>query len=118
MLFPFAVVLGALSLALAAWSLVGALRAARPSGGQLLLAAVLEVLVLVQAAVAVVYVVTGTRPVSTATFAGYLLTVVVLLPVGVFWGLADRSRWGNGVLAITAVTTAVLVLRLEQIWNG
>ncbi|MEJ5915662.1 hypothetical protein [Pseudokineococcus sp. 1T1Z-3] len=117
MLLPLAVLLGAVSLALAAWSLVGALRAVRPSGGQLLLAAVLEVLILVQAVVAVVLMVVGTPPLSTATFVGYLLTIVLLLPVGVFWGLADRSRWGNGVLAITAVTTAVLVLRLEQIWN-
>ncbi|GAA2037684.1 hypothetical protein WDZ16_08600 [Pseudokineococcus marinus] len=118
MLAPLALLLGALSLALAVWSLVGAVRAARPSGGQLLLAAVLEAAILVQAVIATVLVVTGTRPLSTATFAGYLLTIVLLLPAGVFWGLADRSRWGNGVLAVTAVTTAVLVLRLEQIWNG
>ncbi|WP_298805523.1 hypothetical protein [uncultured Pseudokineococcus sp.] len=118
MLAPLALLLAALSLALAVWSLVGALRAARPSGGQLLLAAVLEAAILVQAVIATALVVGGTRPLSTATFAGYLLTIVVLLPAGVFWGLADRSRWGNGVLAVTAVTTAVLVLRLEQIWNG
>ncbi|WP_299034572.1 hypothetical protein [uncultured Pseudokineococcus sp.] len=118
MIAPLAVVLGAMSVALAVWSIVGALRAARPSGGQLLLAAALELAILVQAVIAVVLVATGTRPVSVVTFVGYLLTIVVLLPAGVFWGLADRSRWGNGVLAITAATTAVLVLRLEQIWNG
>jgi hypothetical protein len=117
-LTPLAVALGAASLVLAVWSLVGAVRAARPSGGQLLLAAALEVGLLVQGVVAVVLVVTGTRPLSTATFVGYLLTIVLLLPAGVFWGLADRSRWGNGVLAVAAVTTAVLVLRLEQVWNG
>jgi hypothetical protein len=43
---------------------------------------------------------------------------VTLLPVGVGWGIADRSRWGNGVFAIAAATEAVLVMRLVQIWNA
>lgn len=114
----FAVALGVLAIALGVWSAVAAIRGVRPSGPQLLLAAVLELALVVQAVVAVVLGATRGTPGDGVLFAGYMLTTVVVLPAGVFWGIADRSRWGNGVLAVAAFTTAVLVLRLEQVWEG
>lgn len=111
-------VLVAAALVLAVWGVVGAVRAARPAGLQLLGMAVLEVALLLQAAVAGVRLVGGADVGSTGTVVAYLVASVVVLPAGALWGIADRSRWGNGVIAVACVTAAVLVVRLVQVWGG
>lgn len=111
-------VLVAASLLLAAWALVGAARASRPGNAQLLALAVLEVLLVVQAVVAGVRLAGGAEVGSVATVVGYLAVSVVAVPAGVFWGIADRSRWGNGVIAVACAVAAVLVVRLVQVWGG
>lgn len=116
MLVPLAGVVIVAALGLAGWSLVAALRGVRPSRGQLVGSVVVEALLVGQAMLAVVLMLAADRDVDRVTFLGYHLTAVLLLPVGVAWGIADRSRWGNGVLALAAATEAVLVLRLLQIW--
>ena len=116
MVGPLAVVVVAAALGLAGWSVVAAVRGVRPSTGQLVASAVVEVLLLVQTVVGVVLAAVDDRAVDGVTFFGYHLTALVVLPLGVGWGIADRSRWGNGVLAVAAATEAVLVLRLLQIW--
>lgn len=108
----------AASLALAVWALVGTLRAARPADTQLLALAALEVLLLAQAVVAGARLAGGADVPSTGTVVGYLVVSVIVLPAGVFWGIADRSRWGNGVIAVACVVTAVLTVRLVQVWGG
>jgi hypothetical protein len=112
-----ATVLVAAGLAVAVWAGVAAARNRRVSGPQLLLVAAVELVLLVQAVVALVLL--RERPgVDALTFVGYLLTAVLLLPVGTFWAIGERSRWGNGVLAVTGAVVSVLVLRLQQIWAG
>lgn len=115
MIGPLAATLIAAGLVIAAWATVAAARDRRVSGPQLLLSAAVEVLLLVQAVVAVILL-TGRPEVSAVTFVGYLLTAVLLLPIGTFWAIGERSRWGNGVLAVSGLVVAVLVLRLQQIW--
>jgi hypothetical protein len=105
------------SLVLALWSTLGAAANRRPSGPQLVCLAVLEVALLVQAVLGVVAMVRGDHPISAVTFAGYLIASVLLLPAGTAWGIADRSRWGNGVLAIACFALAVVMLRLMQVWG-
>lgn len=117
-LAPVAVILSAGAGALALWSLVAAVRGVRPSTGQLVAAAVLEGALLLQTIAGVVLLVTSDRDVDAITFVGYHLTALAVLVLGVSWGIADRSRWGNGVFAIAAATEIVLVLRLLQIWDG
>jgi 4-amino-4-deoxy-L-arabinose transferase-like glycosyltransferase len=111
-----AVTLIAASLALAAWGLLMALLGRRP--GMTLLAGlgVLEVLALVQAVVAVVAMITGDRPEQLAVFLLYLVASLLVAPIGALWMLAERSRWGNVVGAITCLVLAILVVRLQQIW--
>lgn len=116
MLVPLAGLAVALAAGLALWSLVAAVRGVRPSKGQLVGSAVVEGVLLVQALVGLVLMLTDDRDVDRVTFVGYHLTALAVLPAGVVWGIADRSRWGNGVLAVAAATEAVLVLRLLQIW--
>ncbi|MFV0461235.1 MAG: hypothetical protein ACK5MT_20980 [Actinomycetales bacterium] len=106
------------NLVLAAWSLVAAIRAARPSTAQLVTAAVIEVALIIQAVIGVVLMVRRGEAIDGFTFVGYHVTAVAVLVAGAFWGIADRSRWGNGVFAIAAATEVVLILRLVQIWNA
>jgi len=117
-LAPVAVILCVGAGALALWSLVAAARGVRPSTGQLVAAAVLEGALLLQTVAGVVLMIASDRDVDAVTFVGYHLTALAVLVLGVGWGIADRSRWGNGVFAIAAATEIVLVLRLVQIWDG
>ncbi|MGY1694130.1 hypothetical protein ACI780_04380 [Geodermatophilus sp. SYSU D00814] len=81
-------------------------------------AAVLEVVLLVQAAVAGVALAGGERPPETATFLGYLGGVVLLPVAGVLWSRTEPSRWAGTVLAVAALVTLVMVWRLVQLWEA
>lgn len=117
MIGPLASALVAAGLLIASWATVAAVRDRRVSGPQLVLSAAVELLLLLQAVVAVVLL--SNRPhVDALTFVGYLLTALLLLPVGTFWAIGERSRWGNGVLAVSGLVVAVLVVRLQQIWGA
>ncbi|NUW30550.1 hypothetical protein HTZ77_03800 [Nonomuraea sp. SMC257] len=111
------VIAGALLLALA--SLVNAIRD-RPMGMVLLIGfAVLEVAVLVQAGIVIAAVAGGEGAhVSKGTLFGYLAGEAVIPPAGVFLALAERSRWGSGILTVAGFAIAVMTARLLQIWQG
>lgn len=103
---------------LTGWCLVAAVRGARPSKNQLIAAMVLEALLVAQAVGGCIALAVTDRQIDGITFVGYHLTTVTVLLAGVAWGIADRSRWGNGVFAIASVTQVVLVIRLMQLWAG
>jgi FtsH-binding integral membrane protein len=79
--------------------------------------AVLSAAVVAMALVAVGFLVAGERPDELGTFLGYLLVAVVLLPLGTLWALAERSRWGTGVLAVVCFTLLVVLIRLQDLWS-
>lgn len=81
------------------------------------LSGLIEIGLLVQAAVGLVQAFGG-RDISTITFVAYLLGCLVILPAGVLWSLGERNRGGTAVLAVAGLTTAFLVLRLIQIWGA
>lgn len=85
--------------------------------GVLGVAGLLELALVVQLVVGVVLLAGTDRPVSGVTFVGYLVGSLLIVPVGLAWALADRSRWGPGVLAVAFVTIPVMILRMVQIWN-
>lgn len=58
------------------------------------------------------------RDVDGVLFVSYLVTVVVIPPAAVLWGIAEKSRWGTGVVVIAMLTIAVLCVRLLGIWKG
>jgi hypothetical protein len=58
------------------------------------------------------------REVDGVTFVGYLATVWLVLPLGVAWAASEKTRWGTGVLLLSCITVTVMVLRLQQTWNG
>lgn len=58
------------------------------------------------------------RDVDGVLFVSYLVTLVVIPPAAVLWGIAEKSRWGTGVVVIAMLTVAVLSVRLLGIWEG
>jgi hypothetical protein len=91
----------------------------RPPGPLHLLGlTIVEAALLVQAVVATGKMFTGDRPDDMPTFVGYLLTAVLIPPLAVLVGWAERTRWGSVILAVAFLVVPVMVLRLQQVWNG
>jgi hypothetical protein len=82
------------------------------------LLAVVEVGLLAQLVGGVVALARTERDIDAATFAGYLATIWLVLPLGVAWAASEKSRWGSGVLLVACLTVAVMLLRLRQVWVG
>lgn len=57
------------------------------------------------------------RDVDGVLFVSYLLTIVVIPVAATLWGIAEKSRWGSGVVVVAMLTVAVLAVRVEQIWE-
>jgi hypothetical protein len=108
----------AAALVFAAWSLVGVLRDRPPDRIQLAGVVLVELALLVQEAVAVNRLVQGDRPGELALFIGYLVGSLVILPLGAWLGLLERTRWGTAVIGFAFLVIPVLVVRLQQIWEG
>lgn len=89
--------------------------------GRLLLAALAlgEAGLLVQVVWAVVRLAGGGRPAGgLAVFIGYLAGSLLILPVAAGWGYGERTRWGPGVVTAGFLVTAVVIVRMQQVWNG
>jgi hypothetical protein len=112
---PLAAAVGALALVLAAWAGVQTARDRGPGRALLRGLLLLQLLLVVQAVVAVVRLLQGLDVTSTATFVGYLAVSVLLVPGGTFLALEERSRWGTGVLAVACLAVAVVVQRLVAV---
>lgn len=120
MIIPVAWVLGAAALAWALWCAVSALVDQAPTYWHRLGLLGIEVVVLVQALIAVVLLVVqgGREAGGVAEIVGYLIAMVIALPVGAALAYGERTRYGSVVLAIAGVTLAVLVLRTVQVWEA
>ncbi len=58
------------------------------------------------------------RDVDGVLFISYLVTMVVIPPAAVIWGIAEKSRWGTGVVVVAMLTVGALSVRLLGIWKG
>lgn len=58
------------------------------------------------------------REVDGVLFVSYLVTLVVIPPAAVLWGIAEKSRWGTGVVTVALLTVGALCVRVLQIWEG
>ncbi|HET6213535.1 MAG TPA: hypothetical protein VFE14_11790 [Micromonosporaceae bacterium] len=106
------------SLLVAVWAFV-AVRRDRPAGRSHLAGlAVVELLMLVQAAVAIVRMAGGERPGSVPVFVGYLAAALLVPPGAGALAVLERTKWGAVVVAAGALVMAVLMLRLQQVWRG
>lgn len=113
---PLTTAVLAVSLLLAAWALGATVTDRPPSATYLKALFALQGLLLVQLVAALYRVSGGDRPTSTATYTGYLVVSLLLLPGGLAWSAQERSRWGSAVLAAACVTVAVVELRLADTW--
>ncbi|MEU8393214.1 hypothetical protein [Micromonospora sp. NPDC048843] len=106
-----------LSLLVAVWALVAAVRHRPPDRLQFVGLAVLEVALLVLSVLALVAVGGGDRPGEPGAFFGYLVTLVCLPPLA--WVLArmEPTRWGSAIVCAVCLVTPVVVVRLQQTWE-
>ena len=104
------------SLLVGGWCLVSAARERWLGAGQVVALAALELVLLAQAVAATVRMVGGERPDQFATFIGYLVTSVAVLPLATLLSFMERTRWGSVIAGVAAIVVAVLTLRLRQVW--
>jgi hypothetical protein len=105
-----------LALAVAGWASVYVVRE-RPLDNPMFYGlAGLELLLVAQLVVGIVATGATERDVAAATFVGYLLTAVLILPLAVVWAVAEKSRWGMAVVVLGGCTVAALILRADQVW--
>lgn len=110
--FTFAIGSGALLLLL---GLVGR----PPSGFSLLLTAIIEFGLAMQLVASITLFILGERAViDTLEFFGYLVVAMMIPVAAAIWAVVERSRWSTVVLGAAALTVAVMLVRMQQIWTG
>lgn len=67
---------------------------------------------------AIVTVIRTDREMQTMLYFSYWFVTLLVAPAAVVWGIADKSRWGTGVVVVGMATIGVLLVRLSQIWQG
>jgi hypothetical protein len=98
------------------WGVVTAIANKPPGKAQLLYAAGLEAVTTVQSIIAVAKIIGGFRPVELATTIGYLIGIVILIPIAWLWANAERNRFSGVVLAVAALAVLAMTLRLLVLW--
>jgi hypothetical protein len=99
------------------WGLITAVINRPPGKAQLLYAAGLEIVTVVQSIIAATRLAAGFRPVELATTIGYLIGIVILIPIAWFWANAERTRFSGIVLAVAALAVLAMTLRLLVLWT-
>jgi len=86
---------------------------------------VVVALLVVQAAIAAVRVLTGVQLAETSTFLIYLAVSIGVLPIATQFATATDentgdgpTRWGGTVIAVGAIAVAVAVIRLQYLWDA
>ncbi len=99
------------------WGLVTAIANKPPGKAQLLYAAGVEAVTVIQSIIAAAKLVGGFRPAELATTIGYLIGIVILIPIAWFWANVERSRFSGIVLAVAAFAVLAMTLRLLVLWT-
>ena len=115
---PVAYVVAAFALGVALFAGWHTLRDAPFSNPLFYTVAVLELVLIVLFVAGCVALGRTERDVDAVLFVSYLLTVVLIPPAAVVWGIAEKSRWGTGVVVVAMLTVSVLIIRVLGIWQG
>ena len=99
------------------WGLITAVANKPPGKAQLLFAAFLELVVVAQSLIAGFRLVAGFRPAELATTIGYLIGIVIMIPVAWLWANSERTRFSGVVLAVAALAVLGMTLRLLELWT-
>lgn len=80
--------------------------------------AVVEALLIAQLVMAIVGPLAGNPILGSALELWmYLITALVIPPAAIVWGLIEKTRWSNLILAVAAFGIAVMVFRMYTIWH-
>lgn len=79
--------------------------------------ALVEVGLVVQLALGITMAFEAPTGVSVATWIGYLVGSLLVLPLAVGWSWAERSRGGTAVILAALVVVPYLFVRLHQVWH-
>jgi hypothetical protein len=101
----------------AIWGVVTAIVDKPPGKAQLLYAAGVEVVTVLQSIIAAAKMISGFRPAELATTIGYLIGIVILIPIAWLWANVERTRFSGIVLAVAAVSVLAMTLRLLVLWT-
>ena len=89
----------------------------RPSDVSVGATAIVELLLIVQLAVAIVSPLIGNNPSgSLPEYYIYLISALLLPLAAGFWALIERTRWSTVILGAACLSIAVMVYRMHQIW--
>ncbi len=79
--------------------------------------ALVEVLLVIQAVVAVVASIGGKAADEPGLFFAYLVAVVLILPAAWLLARTEPNKSGSLILVVGGLVLAVLVVRLQQLWG-
>jgi hypothetical protein len=99
------------------WGLLTAVINKPPGRAQLIFAAVLEVATVLQTVIALVSLALGFRPAEIGTTVGYLVVVIVIIPIAWFWANNERTRYSGLVMAVAAASVLAMTFRLLSLWT-
>lgn len=107
-----------LSLAIALWAAWRTVRHTRISNAMFYAISAVEVGTIVLLVAGIAGLASTTRDVESAVLVSYLITLVLIPPVALVWGVAEKSRWGTGVILIGMWTVGIMAIRVLQVWHG
>ena len=117
MVFAFTIVQVVVAAVAAVVCVVLGLLGRKPSDVTLGSMVVVELLLIAQLVVALIAPAAGNPSRgSVLEFYVYLVTALLIPPLGIVWGLLERTRWSNVVLGIAGFAVAVMTFRMYQIW--
>jgi hypothetical protein len=109
---------GWLSLAVALWAAWKTIRHTRISDAMFYAIAAIEVGTIVLLVAGIAGLASTQRDIDAAVLVSYLITLVLIPPVALVWGVAEKSRWGTGVILIGMWTVWIMSFRVLQVWHG
>ncbi len=118
MIDAVAYTVGWFSLAVALWAAWKTIRHTRISDAMFYAIAAIEVGTVVLLVAGIAALASTQRDVETAVLVSYLITLVLIPPVALVWGVAEKSRWGTGVILIGMWTVGIMAIRVLQVWHG
>lgn len=91
----------------------------KPSGITIGALALVQLGLVVQLVASIMLVLAGERAkTDTVEFFAYLIVALMIPLATAFWALIERTRWSTFVLGVGALTVAVMLVRMSQIWTG
>jgi hypothetical protein len=107
-----------LSAAVAVWAAWKTIRHTRITDAVFYAVSAVEVGTVVLLVSGIIGLASTDRHVEGALLLSYLITLILVPPVALVWGVAEKSRWGTGVVLIGMWTVSVMAIRVMQVWNG